>query len=71
MKSPLIADAKDRKLYGELKVMKSNAGYYIGSEYANPDGYTEPGTRDSPYYADSSAAEFDLSNNCWNQRTHS
>ena len=40
MKSPMVMAAsciEDTNFYSELKVMKSNAGYYIGTEYHNPN----------------------------------
>lgn len=38
--------------YSELQVLKSAAGYYIGTMYTDPkDGFQEPGSRDSDYFA--------------------
>ena len=55
MKSPMIKNAgyikeADKGNYTELQVLHSNAGYYVGTMYNNPDGYQEPGSRDSDYF---------------------
>ncbi len=36
--------------YSHLQVLRSAAGYYIGTLW-HGDGYTEPGSRDSEYFA--------------------
>lgn len=42
--------------YTELKIMKSNAGYYVGRGYM--EGIIEvPGSRESGYYATKEEAE--------------
>ncbi len=56
MKSPMIQAAsyitsEDKKNYSDMGIMKSAAGYYIGTIYNNPDGFQEPGSRDSHYFA--------------------
>lgn len=43
--------------YGELQVMQSNAGYYIGRIFHNNDGFEEPGSRESDYFATKEEAE--------------
>lgn len=73
-KSPLVKEAsyislEEKSKYSELMVLKSGAGYYIGTLYNNDDGYQEPGSRDSMgYYASYKAAKYDLDNNCWEQK---
>jgi len=52
MKSPMITNAsyiEDKENYSDMQVMKSNA-YYIGTEYTDPSGFIEPGSRDSEYF---------------------
>jgi len=39
------------------KVMKSAAGYYVGTDFTHPDGFVEPNTRDSGYFKTKEAAE--------------
>ena len=53
MKSPQIAKLPDCAKYSDLKVLQSQAGYYVGSSYE--DG--TPGTRDSGYHPSRDAAE--------------
>lgn len=60
---------EDKPNYSDLKIMKSAAGYYIGTEYR----YThvsspEPGSRDSEYFATSELAEKAFSEKSWTQR---
>jgi hypothetical protein len=43
-------NGKDDQNYSDLKVLKSAAGFYIGTIYAG-EGYSEPGSRDSGYFA--------------------
>jgi hypothetical protein len=53
MKSPMVENAdyiEDQGNYTELMVLHSPAGYYVGTMYNNPDGYQEPGSRDSSYF---------------------
>ena len=61
MKSPMVTNASyipEKKGYSELKVLRSGAGYYIGTMYVDPvDGFEEPGSRDSDYFASKEAAE--------------
>ena len=60
MKSPMIETAnyiKDKGNYTELQVCRSNAGYYIGTMYNNPEGFQEPGSRDSHYFTTKLEAE--------------
>lgn len=55
MKSPMVSNASyisDKSGYSEMKVLRSGAGYYIGTIYTYPiDGLQEPGSRDSDYFA--------------------
>lgn len=50
----------DRERYGDLKVMKADAGYYVGSEFKNAEGFLVPATRDSPYYTTNEEATAQL-----------
>jgi len=44
-------DLEEADSYSELKVMKSPAGYYVGTTYHNSEfGFDEPGSRDSGYF---------------------
>jgi len=58
--------------YGPLKVMLSNAGYYIGRSYTHTSGelknLEEPGTRESGYYASREAAQAELDDCDWAYR---
>lgn len=64
MKSPMVTNASyienaDKGNYSELQVMQSGAGWYIGTIYTGADGFQEPGSRDSDYFAtEAEAAEF-------------
>lgn len=55
MKSPQVQQAKhipegEKANYSDLKVLRSLAGYYVGTTYF--DGvYEEPGSRDSIYFS--------------------
>lgn len=44
--------------FTELQVMNSAAGYYIGTAYNAIEGYQEPGSRDSDYYATKEEADW-------------
>lgn len=60
MKSPMVENAdyiEDQGNYTELMVLHSPAGYYVGTMYNNPDGYQEPGSRDSDYFVSKILAE--------------
>ena len=46
-------------MFSELKVMSSNAGYYIGRSSTE---YGDPYSRESDYYPTYGAAEKDLNN---------
>ena len=50
--------------YSELKVMRSNAGHYIGREYVTTSGkykgMIEPGSRESDYFPTQAAAQKEL-----------
>lgn len=74
MKSPLVENAdyiKDKENYSDIQVLVSGAGYYIGTIYNNPEGYPEPGSRDSvEYYRDKATATTALNNQSWTQRVH-
>ncbi len=62
MKSPMIerADyipAEEKGQYSELQVLHSAAGYYIGTIATDPDGFQEPGSRDSDYFTTEARAQ--------------
>lgn len=56
MKSPMIEnlyaeEPEEITRYTELQVLRSGAGFYVGTMYNHSDGYQEPGSRDSfDYY---------------------
>lgn len=65
MKSDLVMNAPyikrdDRRRYTDLQVLRSNAGWYVGTLYNNPEGFQEPGSRDSGYFATKEEAEAEL-----------
>lgn len=75
MRSPQVINVygQDNSGYSELQVLKSAAGYYIGTLYTNgPDsdcpGLVEPGSRDSDYYETEDAARTALYALQWEQR---
>ena len=71
MKSPMVTPAaylKDKENYSELQVLRSAAGYYIGTLYSNPGGFVEPGSRDSGYYPTHKVAKEALMAHNWEQR---
>lgn len=67
MKSPMVTNLAipNKEGYSELQVLRSNAGYYIGTMYTNveEDGtsWESPGSRDSGYYANEEDAAHALS----------
>jgi hypothetical protein len=67
---PTICDPQNENRYSDLTVLKSAAGWYIGTLYANEDGYDEPGSRESGYYAIEGEADIALATNSWDQRMH-
>jgi len=44
--------------FSDLQVMKSAAGYYIGTVYNAIEGWQAPGSRDSDYYATKEEADY-------------
>ena len=49
--------ASEAERYSDLRVMQSAAGYYVGTEYRLPDGFTQPGSRDSGYFGTRAEAQ--------------
>lgn len=52
MQSPMVKNLdyiNNKKGYSELQVLRSQAGWYVGTTYTE-DGVTEPGSRDSGYF---------------------
>jgi hypothetical protein len=46
-----VVPLAEQDQFSDLKVMKSGAGYYVGTTYTDPaTGYSEPGSRDTDYY---------------------
>lgn len=70
MRSPMIEEAtyitaEDKLRYTDLRVLRSNAGYYIGTLYQHKNEagdvqWEEPGSRDSDYFATEAAAQAEL-----------
>ncbi len=64
MKSPMITQAEyisteEKKKYSELQVLKSGAGYYIGTTF-DAGGYLDAGSRDTHYFLDEEEAQKEL-----------
>lgn len=59
MKSPQVQAhlRAEASRYSELQVLESGAGYYIGTLYRNPEGYTGPSSRDSDDFPTQEEAE--------------
>jgi hypothetical protein len=47
----------DKGGYSDMQVLRSPAGWYIGTIYTGPDGFMEPGSRDSDYFETREEAE--------------
>lgn len=66
MKSVMIQsasyiDEEEKSKYSDLKVLKSGAGWYVGTTFSNSEDipgttFEEPGSRDSDYFATEQAA---------------
>jgi hypothetical protein len=52
-----ISSASERARYTDLQVLKSAAGWYIGTLHNAIEGWQEPGSRDSCYFASKETAE--------------
>lgn len=48
---------RDDGFYGPIQVCKSNAGWYLGRIFYSNEGYNEPGSRESNYFASKELAE--------------
>lgn len=62
-----MTDQQTREGYGPLQVFRSGAGYYVGRpyNYYSSDGtvsWSEPGSRDSIYFATEAEAKHALFN---------
>lgn len=77
MKSPMVGSLEKKGIikddgksyYTELQVLKSPAGYYIGTLYWDAEmKFWDAGSRDSDYYITKEEAEKDLANLNWEQR---
>ncbi len=60
--------AEEKLLYTDLQILESGAGWYIGTLYNNPEGFVEPGSRDSEYFPTRKAAEDAWLSGMWTQR---
>lgn len=65
MKSPMVQNAAyipgdDKYGYSDMMVLESAAGFYVGTIYTDPDGFKEPGSRDSGYFPTYELAEREL-----------
>ena len=50
--------ADEWKDYSDLMVLRSGAGWYVGTLHTDPEeGFTEPGSRDTTYFATVEIAE--------------
>jgi len=64
MKSPMVKGASyikedDKGRYTDLMVLRSAAGWYVGTLYNDPAGFQDAGSRDSDYFAtEAEAAEY-------------
>lgn len=60
--------------YTDVKVMQSAAGFYIGTEFVHngtgdlPEGFREPGSRESEYFPTREEAQKHLDVGVWMQR---
>lgn len=52
----------------KLEVLRSNAGYYIGTFDYSPENYGPCSRESAEYYAIKSEAEYALNNKTWTQR---
>lgn len=67
MKSPMISvanylDAEEKSGYSDLQVLRSGAGWYVGTTFLNTKDvpgvtFLEPGSRDSDYFGTKEEAE--------------
>lgn len=54
MKSPMVTNLPEipnKDQYTELRVLKSAAGFYVGTLHIDPEFGAEPGSRDSGYFS--------------------
>lgn len=76
MKSPIVMDLEPLETcYSDLQVLRSAAGWYIGTTYTHDEnsdtpGLVEPGSRDSEYFPTMESAALALENKSWTQRLH-
>lgn len=47
----------DRAKFSDLQVLRSAAGWYIGTIHTDEEGFQEPGSRDSIYFASEEIAK--------------
>jgi hypothetical protein len=60
----ILSGAPTDERVSEFKVMKSAAGYYIGTSYTEPEGYDVPNSRESEYFVTEELAKATLKE--WN-----
>lgn len=72
MASPLAEATEDPENYSTLGVMRSAAGFYIGTFYTDPEtGIQQPGSRDSVEYYETFDEAFEaLEKGTFAQREH-
>lgn len=59
----------DEGKYSDLMVLRSAAGWYVGTVFTHHGGFQEPGSRESEYFATRQEAQDALDNQTWNQRS--
>jgi hypothetical protein len=60
VKSPMVTNLDcipNKESYSELQVLRSAAGYYVGTLHTDENGFEVPGSRDSGYFGSRSEAE--------------
>lgn len=67
MKSKIIQEADfipedEKECYSDLQVLRSAAGFFIGTIYTDKQGLSEMGSRDSEYFETREQAQTALDN---------
>lgn len=62
-------DKENFARYSDVGIYESGAGFYIGTMYNNPEGFMEPGTRESmEYFPSYEVANRAFKTGNWTQR---
>lgn len=61
-------DKTDQGVYTDLQLMRSPAGWYIGTKFRNNEGFVEPGSRESEYFTTEEEAQHAFDTVAWTQR---